>query len=436
MKAPDTDWKLSRHGTSQTAPSVPLAGEVTVGVRVIAGTPRMVRMHVRLALAELPSVVSVVASTEAGGAQLLLTTTSLAALLTEMSQAPALDGADISWTPEDGLTLRLALPAEAKSPVATASFVAQEAPVPIRPLAALPPDFWQPLPPRVSVEAAAVATTAPPPPFVSESLPVLVEPAGSPHGGAERSAGGLRRAFTRLRAWWSAGGSVMRVAIVPVMLVMAAVPRTMSAPSQASFTTVESLPPTPTHTESLRSFDSVCLMAPDGRPCDAATHARWRGDPVAWRDLASQSGEPAPAGDDVVERTIRLRLALGDPQTRIDVARRTGSPALFISAAVYIEEGEELDIEVEIANLGTAAADLGGARVMDGSGATLLLLPAGASLAAGERCRLATNPPVDSPCPFVPLSVRRTAGPGPVPLTLRGRAGEHLDTLVPAIAQR
>jgi hypothetical protein len=178
-----------------------------------------------------------------------------------------------------------------------------------------------------------------------------------------------------------------------------------------------------------------CVQQAGNRPCDAETAALWEGDPDAWRAKAIRDGEPPPSPDEVAARTIALRLALGDPKARMDVAEKLSLPAMFLTAAAFGESGNKLDIEVEIANLGVAVADLSGARIEDGSGTVVFVLPDGARLPAGERCRLTTTPPADSPCAFTPSTVQRPTGSGAVPLTLRARDGERLDTLDSGVGQ-
>jgi hypothetical protein len=386
-------------GTRPAPPGVPLTGEVTLEVRVVTSAPRLARTQVRVALAELPSVVTVLATPDYHRAQLRLTTRSLAALLTEIVRAEALGGSEVSWTPEDGLVLRL--PPSAETAVAEVHA------------------FSQAHAPLLAAETTPVVAVEP-----RTDAPV---PAPAVAAFSER----VRRTAGRLRSWWASSAGVLRLLLVPVVLTLAVAPRTMRAPSEASLGAHDA--PAAGQAGVARPFATDCVAASGRQPCDAMTRALWDGDPAAWRAHAARNGEPPPDLSEIEKRTIELRLAMGDPQTRIDVAQQLGLPAMFITAAVFAETGRELDIEVEIANLGAGTAGLGGARIVDGAGESIFVLPPGASLAAGDRCHLATTPPVDTPCPFIPDAVRRPTGAGPIPLTLLGPGGEHLDALDPAL---
>lgn len=361
--------------TVRLAPSLPLIGAVELDVHVHGAAPYVVRTRVRLALAELPSVGDVLTAREGGGAQLRLTTRSLAALLTEIGTSPALAGSEITLTPADGLTLRL----------------------------------------PGAVLAAAPAEAVPDPALAPAAMGQVAQPVG-----------GLRGALNRIRARWRVGATIARVLAVPVLITLAVAPHVSRAPAE---TAVESLPARE------RPVAAECVPLPGRRPCDVETAALWDGDPDAWRAKAVRDGEPPPTPDEVAARTIALRLSMGDPKTRMDIAEKLTLPAMFLTAAAFGESGSKLDIEVEIANRGAATADLGGARIEDGTGMAVFVLPDGARLPAGEHCRLTTTPPADPPCSFTPVVVQRPTASGSVPLTLRTRDGEHLDTLDSGVGQ-
>jgi hypothetical protein len=361
--------------SARLAPSLPLTGEVELDVHVFGAPPYIIRTRVRLALAELPSVGDVLAAQEGSEAQLRLTTCSLAALLTEIGASPALTGSEITLIPSEGLTLRLP-------------------------------------------ETALVAATGEPLPVSDSGIGEQVSP----------PVGGLRGALNRMRERWRMGATIARVLAVPVLITLAVAPHVSRAPSE---TVVQSLPAR----ERPVATAAECIQQAGNRPCDAETAALWEGDPEAWRAKAARDGEPAPTPEEVTTRTIALRLSMGDPKTRVDIAEKLTLPAMFLTAAAFGESGNTLDIEVEIANLGAAGADLSGARIEDGTGTAVFVLPDGAQLPAGERCRLTTTPPADSLCTFTPTVVQRPTGNGSVPLTLRARDGERLDTLDSGVGQ-
>jgi hypothetical protein len=353
---------------------------VELDVRVLDAAPYVVRTRVRVALAELSSVSTVLAAPEGNGTQLRLTTTSIAALLTEIGASAALAGSEVTLTPIEGLTLRLADPA-------------------VAPLGSEAPDV------------PAINATAEP-----------------------RSEHGLRAAWRRMRARWRTGLSIARMLAVPVLITLAVAPRVSRAPSESALPVPNS--PDPAAMARVRQpAVAACVPQAKNRPCDPELAARWDGDPAAWRAYAARNGEPPPSLDEIAARTIALRVELGDPKARMDLAEKLGLPAMFLTAAAFGESALGLDIELEIANQGTATADLGGARIEDGTGAFVFVLPDGAQLLAGHHCRLTTTPPVRDACPFTPSLVRRPTTGGPTALTLRSREGERLDTLDPGVAQ-
>src|SRR5438876_191576 len=89
--------------TRGTGHGVPLSGMLTFGVRVIMDTPDATLTRVHDALANLPSVAGVDSTVGPNRERLRLTTTSIASLLTELVETPALAGAGITWTPVEGL---------------------------------------------------------------------------------------------------------------------------------------------------------------------------------------------------------------------------------------------------------------------------------------------------------------------------------------------
>lgn len=96
--------------TAGGIPNVPLTGKTSMTVHVAWEAPLEAFLRVWAALGDLPSAQNVIAVGGRDTHTLRVITDSLAALLTEMDYAPALDGADISWSVAEGLVLQLAGP--------------------------------------------------------------------------------------------------------------------------------------------------------------------------------------------------------------------------------------------------------------------------------------------------------------------------------------
>jgi hypothetical protein len=143
--------------------------------------------------------------------------------------------------------------------------------------------------------------------------------------------------------------------------------------------------------------------------------------------LAAHQRLPVPDAASAHRQAIELRLEMGDPATRVEVARRSGLAAPLIGVAWFHATGTTHDVEVELRNLGAASADLGGAELVTERGDVLLLLPSNASLPAGIRCRISTRPAVSNPSDFSRDAVRRRSLSRPAALILRAPTGETLD---------
>lgn len=194
-------------------------------------------------------------------------------------------------------------------------------------------------------------------------------------------------------------------------------------------------------TRSLTAFSASeppCAQLLPEVPCDRGFKGRWQGNLGSWQELADDRHQPLPDEDAVLADAVELRLRAGDPATRIALAKQLNAPAILLTAAWYLPRSGQgaspaADIQVELANLGPAAADLGGAIVADDWGEALIVLPAVAPLPPDGRCRLTTGPTTENPCPFAPARVAplQSARAGSAPLTLQSKDGERLDTLRP-----
>jgi hypothetical protein len=411
-------------------PGVPLASEVTVLVQLVATAPNGLRDAVRAALEGIPSVLRVVPD-PSGEMRLRVTARSLAELLTDIDRTPALSGGDFTWSPEAGLVLRLperphrdqaARPARTRADVTPA-----EAEAAAQPEAA---------------ERPVILPAAPPSP--PEAVP-LAEAVPAMPAADERSARGGEKARQRpgrpRAALAVLGAAIAVLAVIAVVLALVTRSRasnpsslTNAGSATATASTSVGITATPTAPAQVvtvtRSFTSTCVMPPDRHTCDAAEQARWNGDPAAWQALASQSGRAAPTAQEAFQMAVNLRLQMGDPSTRVDVSRSLGLPAPFLTEARFIRSGDHEDVQVEIANLGAAPADLGNARIVDAAGTDVLALPPGAALDPGQRCRLTTGPATDAPCSFTPTSAHPLTAAGPVALTLQ-KGADQLDTIRP-----
>ena len=129
-----------------------------------------------------------------------------------------------------------------------------------------------------------------------------------------------------------------------------------------------------------RDLSGRCLPEPGQGACDATRAGLWAGDPATWNQWQRIIGGPQLVPSDVMARTMAMRLAAGDPATRVDLARGAVQPLLVISAVELASEaGAPLLVRVELANLGTAPAPLTGLRVagLSPSAAAATLAPAG-----------------------------------------------------------
>jgi hypothetical protein len=379
---------------------VPLTGTVEIPLRLDVNAAPSARDLVCRTLAGLPSVLRVTDGA-AGAGEMRITARALLALLSELPDALPAD-ADFAWTAVDGLTIRLPHPRSVDVAEPVVAAVGERAPR-RRPA-------WVVL--TVLLVGSAVLIGA---------LTLLGRTTWAPRVEPSRSAAEQRPAPSSVPASVPASTPSPAPSAVP------------SAVSSAVLLAVPT-PGPPRVVEVERPLDSVCLMPPGRQPCDAAGRARWDGDLAAWRAAPAPSGQAVPDERAAFQEATNLRLQMGDPPTRIQVARTLGWPAVFIAGAAYLSTGDEHDVHLEIANLGAAADDLSGARLVDGRGDTLLVLPPGATLAAGVRCRLTTGPPTVEPCTFSPAAVRRPRAGGPTPLTLRRASGEVLDALDPLVS--
>lgn len=175
-----------------------------------------------------------------------------------------------------------------------------------------------------------------------------------------------------------------------------------------------------------RDLSGACLPEPGQAACDALRAGLWSGDIDTWRRWAELRGEPAPTPAQVLARTVAMRLAVNDPAARQDLARRDGQALPVIAGVVVrVEAGRQRTVAVEIVNLGVATADLSGASIAG----TDVRIPAGASLAPGQRCTLGSAA-ADGACPFSAGRLDTLDGAAGTRLRLLAADGRELDSFV------
>ena len=397
---------------SETAgPAVPLNREVSLGVRLVgdptdAGAPSLATL-----LVSLPSVLHIHQLPD-DPTRLEIGVRSLAALLTELPRHAAPYGITLQWAPGADLILRLPEPAPPPSPLG----------------------------PAATLPAARIGDGVAP----DRVNGVAAEPGG--HPGQAIDAPSLSVAPRRRR--WS--GAPWLIAAFSIVLATGSLGALFlcrssssgsdghaedSLPTERSPAAAVESPPLPAPVAVARSFASTCVTA-GSRPCDTTTEALWRGDLAAWQARAAQRGQPSPDPAGAFQEAIRLRLEMGDPTTRIEIARGLNLPAVFLATLSVVPTSQGINVEVEIVNLGVAPADLGDARVVGARGETLFRLPASARLAPATGCRLSTRTGADSGCGFAAAAVTPPTIVDILPLTLDNRAGETLDTLAPSAGRR
>jgi hypothetical protein len=476
MDAPAMDASANNRDRAAHAPAglpgLPLTGRVTVPLHMPEADGPVRRRATLAALRGLPSVVEVMDDEGTLDGAPSLTTSSLLALLTDLGHDAHFAGFEAHWTPGHGLILRCkADPAPALQPITASTDEPageQVAPPAIEsPTGASPAGAPDAAPPAGTDETVARA------PQVVEHAPAAEEGIGAlpapmradPGPGSSTSPAGStrpapvtagtragsratfrRRPSRRVIALVAGFGALVLVGVVslgmarrhPMQSASGAPVATPSAQPTGAVTP-RPTPPAPTPPplriqEVPRAFDSVCVMPPDRRPCDEVGQALWDAKLSTWQALALQLGLPLPTADGALADATTLRLQMGDPLARIDIGRAMDLPATFLTTAWLLDAAGKRDLQVEIANLGAAPDDLSGAVITDAHGAAMFTLPAGATLAAGERCRLTTGPAAPAPCAFMP------AGPGraiavdavPWPLMLRTAGGEIVDVLAPS----
>lgn len=386
--------------THDTRQESSLIAAVTTTVRVAGEATPAMHERLRRALASLPGVESVVDGPNGVGEGFVVRAGSLIELCAGIVEAAGLEQAEVSVTSGD---LEVKLPPEQARPLLNGTAPRNEA---------QPPASRSNGPARSAPVAQPSKDVAPARPQTEPSVTV---------------AGGRRYPIRRRRH-----GGTIAVASLAVVAV-AAVAAVLVWRSRGS----DTRPPAPQPAVTVparilvvpRSLTSVCTMDGGARPCDQIGQALWEGKAEAWQALARLEGRPAPNAQQAFIEATRYRLEMSDPVARIDLAKSLRLPATFITEARLSRSPEGLDVQVQLANLGATPDDLGGARLLDDQGMTVLVLPAGATLATGSRCRLSATGPVDSPCPFTAVFGNRPAGAEITRLELRNRDDEVIDRL-------
>ena len=429
------------HGAAITADAEADSSHETLELVVSAARPADVLVRVRDVLLALPDVTHVHAIPGETDVQFAVSARSVPALLDGIMRSPALDGATVLRGTDGRLLLQLPDLGDGTAPQSTPAATATVE----------PPDP-APHPPSNGVVGGGstlVTTAAAHPHQARTGSEERWQPSFS--GEPARSTGRKRRRPPSLTErfseqldgeWGRTALIVLGAAALLVVVLAVALLRRSSSPADPRAvaqqpTAVSATPASTTSATTAsgraltRPLDSVCLVPPERRPCDAEAEARWNGNLAAWQAFAARTGQPPPDASAALANALRMRMDVYDPPTRIQTARATGTAAVVLTSATFLpaQNRAGTDVQVEIANLGVAAADLSGARIVDQHFDLLLLLPPGASLPPGGRCRLSTGPAAENPCSFQPSASRRLPDEGPLPLQLTNASGGVIDVL-------
>lgn len=339
-------------------------GPETVEILVITARPVETMVRVRDVLMELPAVSHLRAVPNESGVQLSITATSRAALLASLAGLPAFGSASVVEEADGQLVLRLSepsLPIADRQPSDDAGTAAETLPLDTE---GEPPRAPVPDPGPAPSSVIELAGTEHNPEidagsadgFGLEPAPDEAAPDGGNDGAPDEDpttaasadwqpsfrAATAREAMPRPhegapvtepeRNWLKPALLIMAVTTVAVMLIgglivrrSSSTPSTPSTPPRAApavtsptalaqATPVPS--PAPRSVSAERSFDSVCLLPPDRRPCDAEALARWNGSLGAWQALAARDAQPVPDEPAALAALLRMKMDVFDPPTR------------------------------------------------------------------------------------------------------------------------